>query len=123
MSSAEEAELGALFMNAKTAVPMRKTLKELGHQQPQTLIQTDNKTVDGLINNKIVAKVTKSIDMKFHRLWWRGGQEQFLYLWRPGQNNIGDCWTKHHPGAHHKAFCPTIITSRKFIDVMHTSIK
>ena len=34
MSSAAEAELGTLFLNAKTAVPMRKTLKELGHPQP-----------------------------------------------------------------------------------------
>eukprot|EP00956_Cyclotella_meneghiniana_P033532 scaffold96784_cov43-Cyclotella_meneghiniana.AAC.2 len=36
MSSAAEAELGALFMNAKTAAPMRKTLEELGHPQPLT---------------------------------------------------------------------------------------
>jgi hypothetical protein len=34
-SSAAEAELGALFINTKTAVSMRTTLKELGH--PQTL--------------------------------------------------------------------------------------
>jgi hypothetical protein len=36
MSSVAEAELGALFYNAKIAVPMRKTLEELGHLQPQT---------------------------------------------------------------------------------------
>lgn len=36
MSSAAEAELGALFINAKTAVPMRKILEELGHPQPAT---------------------------------------------------------------------------------------
>jgi hypothetical protein len=34
MSSAAEAELGALFINAKTAVSMQQTLKELGHPQP-----------------------------------------------------------------------------------------
>ena len=34
MSSATEAELGALFTNAKTAVAMRHTLEELGHPQP-----------------------------------------------------------------------------------------
>ncbi len=34
MSSAAEAELGALFINAKTVVSMRWTLKELGHPQP-----------------------------------------------------------------------------------------
>ena len=36
MSSAAEAELGGLFYNAKIAVPMRKTLEELGHPQPPT---------------------------------------------------------------------------------------
>ena len=59
MSSAAEAELGALFLNSKTAFPMRETLEELGHLQQQTPIKTDNKTEDGLINNKIVAKATK----------------------------------------------------------------
>jgi hypothetical protein len=34
MSSAAEAELGTLFINAKTAVSMQWTLKELGHPQP-----------------------------------------------------------------------------------------
>ncbi len=34
MSSAAEAELDALFINAKKAVSMQQTLKELGHLQP-----------------------------------------------------------------------------------------
>ena len=77
MSSAAEAELGALFINAKTAVPIRKTLKEMGHPQLLTPIQTDNKTAEGLINNKITSKETKSIDMKFHWLRCRNSQGQF----------------------------------------------
>ena len=63
-SSAVEAELVVLFLNAKTAVPIRKTLEELCHTQPQTPIQTGKKTADGLINNKIVSKATRSIDIK-----------------------------------------------------------
>ena len=35
MSSAAEAELSALFINAKTAVLMQQTLTKLGHPQPQ----------------------------------------------------------------------------------------
>ena len=46
MSSAAEAELGALFINAKLAIAIRHTLEELGHPQPQTPIQTDNKTAN-----------------------------------------------------------------------------
>ena len=35
MSSAAEAELGALFINCREAVPARHTLEEMGHKQPQ----------------------------------------------------------------------------------------
>jgi hypothetical protein len=44
MSSAAEAELGALFINAKTAISMQKTLSELGHPQPRTPPTTQQHT-------------------------------------------------------------------------------
>jgi hypothetical protein len=44
MSSAAEAELGALYINACEAVSMRQLLNEMGHEQPRTPIQTDNST-------------------------------------------------------------------------------
>ena len=58
MSSAAEAELGALFLNAKEAVYLCQILTKMGHPQPQTLIQTDNTTAEGVINNKIQPKRT-----------------------------------------------------------------
>jgi hypothetical protein len=42
MSSAAEAELGELFLNAKEAVYLRQILTEMGHQQPRTPVQTNN---------------------------------------------------------------------------------
>ena len=42
MSSAAEAELSVLFINAKMAVSMQCTLEELGHPQPRTPIQSNN---------------------------------------------------------------------------------
>ena len=42
MASAAEAEVGALFVNAQLAAPMRVTLEELGHPQPATPMKTDN---------------------------------------------------------------------------------
>jgi hypothetical protein len=63
MSSAAEAELGAIFINAKEAVYLRQILTEMGHPQPQTPIQTDNSTADGVINQKIQPKRTKAMDM------------------------------------------------------------
>ena len=68
MSSAAEAELGALFINAKMAVSMRQTLAELGHPQLLTPIQTDNATAQALLTNKIMPKALKAMDMHFHWL-------------------------------------------------------
>ena len=68
MSSASKSELGALFINAKYAVPVRKTLKEMGYPHPPTPTQMDNYTASGVVNNNIQMKVTKSKDMSFHWL-------------------------------------------------------
>ena len=84
MLSAAEAKLGALFINLKLAVPARKTLKELGHLQPKTLMQRDNSTANGLMNNTIIYKATKSIDMQSHWMKCRDAQGQFKFYWRPG---------------------------------------
>ncbi len=56
MSSAAEVKLGALFIDAKMAVSIRRTLEELGHLQPRTPIQTDNLTAHTLLTNKILPK-------------------------------------------------------------------
>ena len=68
MSLAAEAELRALFINAKTAVSMQCTLKEMGHPQTCTPIQTDNSTAHALLTNKIMPKALKAMDMRFHWL-------------------------------------------------------
>ena len=111
MSSAAEAELGALFINAKTAVSMRQTLVELGHPQPLTPMQTDNSTANALLTNKIMPKALKAMDMRFHWLRCRNTQGQFRYYWRPGTQNLADYFTKHHPASHHTAVRPTILTA------------
>ena len=41
MSSAAEAEVGALFLNAKEATVLRTTLTEMGHNQPVTPLQSN----------------------------------------------------------------------------------
>jgi hypothetical protein len=111
MSSAAEAELGALFINAKTAVSIRQTLIELGHPQPRTPMQTDNATAHALLTNKILPKALKAMDMRFHWLRCRDAQGQFRYYWRPGTQNLADYFTKHHPASHHNSVRPTILTA------------
>ena len=56
MSSAAEAELGALFLNAKEAVIIRQILTEMGHPQPRTPLQTDNTTAEVVVNNRVQPK-------------------------------------------------------------------
>ncbi len=51
ISSTAKAELGALYINTCKAVPMRQLLKEMGHKQPKTPIETDNSTAFGVVNN------------------------------------------------------------------------
>jgi hypothetical protein len=113
MSSAMEAELGALFINAKTAVSKHHMLRELGHPQLPTPMQTDNKTAHDLLANKIMPKALKAMDMRFHWLRCRKAQQQFKYYWRPGTQNLADYFTKHHPASHHKANRPTFLTPRE----------
>ncbi len=63
MSSAPEAELGALYTTAKEMVPLRQTLIEIGWPQPRTPIQMDNSTAVGVTNLTIVPQKTKSMDL------------------------------------------------------------
>jgi hypothetical protein len=102
MSSAAEAEMGALFINAKEAVHMRRILTEMGHAQPRTPIQTDNSTAEGVINSRIRPKRTKAMDMRFEWLLDREQQGQFKIYWKPGKTNLADYFTKHHPPSHHR---------------------
>jgi hypothetical protein len=101
MSSAADAELGALYINAKEAIYLRQILHKMGHPQPCTPIFTNNTMAEGLINKKIQPKCTKAMDMRFHWLWDREAQGQLKFAWKPGKTNLADYFTKHHPPAHH----------------------
>jgi len=72
MSSAAEAEIGALYINARKGVEERNILEEMGHMQPPTPVQTDNSTADNIINLRVQPKCTKAMDMCFH---WLGDRE------------------------------------------------
>ena len=53
VTSAAEAEYVSLYNNAKTGIPIRHTLIEIGHPQPPTPIQTDNTTAVGIADDSI----------------------------------------------------------------------
>eukprot|EP00804_Cyclotella_cryptica_P014914 CCRYP_000543-RD/>CCRYP_000543-RD protein AED:0.32 eAED:0.31 QI:0/-1/0/1/-1/0/1/0/482 len=111
MSSAAEAELGALSINAREVIPLRHLLLEMGHPQPPTPIQTDNSTALGVVTNTIQPKRTKAMDMRFHWLRCRINQKHFRPYWRAGATNLADYVTKHHPAIHHQAVRPLFLTT------------
>ena len=80
MSSATEAELGALFINAREAVHIRNILEDMAHP------------------------------MRFHWLRFRMAQKQFRFHWKPGTTNLAHYWTKHYSGVHHNNFRREILT-------------
>ena len=116
VTSAAEAEMKGVFQNAKSAVPIRYLLSEIGHPQPQTLICTDNSTAAGFVNNNIQMKRSKSWDMNFH--WMRDKEtlKQFKIMWtrgsnsNPNLNNGADYFTKHHATVHHRNMRKVYIT-------------
>jgi hypothetical protein len=123
MSSAADAELGALYINACEAVPMRNLLDEMGHKQPKTPIQTDNSTALGVVTNNIQPQRTKEMDMRYYWLRSREAQGQFRYYWKPGPTNLADYWTKHHPASHHIEKQPTILTPQIALAALQASTK
>ena len=122
MSSAAEAELGALFINCREAIPARHALLEMGHPQPPTPMQTDNTTALGVVTNNIASKRLKSMDMKLHWLRCRSAQEQFRHFWRPGPDNNADYVTKHHAAVHHRAVRPKYLTPKAHLDKLRRRV-
>ena len=68
VSSAAEAEVGALFHNARIALPLKQLLETIGHPQNPTSITTDNSTAHHFVYDNIHQKRSKSWDMRFYWL-------------------------------------------------------
>ncbi len=106
MSSAAEAESGALFITAKEMIPLRNALIEMGWPQPPSPIQCDNSTAVGMTNSTLIPRKSKSWDLRLDWLRCREFQKQFRYYWDKGANNNGDYYSKNHPECHHLAKRP-----------------
>ena len=124
MASATEAEVGALFHNAQDGCTFRQCLDFLGHVQPATPIQTDNACAEGIINDTVKQKRSKAIDMRFYWVRDRVRQGQFLIYWKPGKENKGDYFTKHHPTSHHREVRPIYLHEHALLLVeQHDSLQ
>jgi hypothetical protein len=104
LSSAGDCEYASLFLTATRSIPHIQTLIALGHPQPAagTPILVYNSFAVGLVNDKIKAKHSKAIDMRFHWTRDRVRQGQFQVLWCEGINQVADFFTKALPVWKHK---------------------
>ena len=67
MSSAAEAEIGAGYINAREALPIRVCLEEMGHPQLPTPLAVDYTTAIDFANKTIKQRMSEAIDM--HSYW------------------------------------------------------
>ena len=102
MSSAQEAETGAGYYNAKEIIPLRQALEELGHPQGPTPLQFDNTSATQILKEEVSQKRSKAMDMRYYWLRDRAKQQQFHIHWKSGTQNLADYFTKHHSPSHHK---------------------
>ena len=114
--------MGALYINAREAIPMRTALNEMGHKQPPTPVQTDNTTALGVISNNIRKKQSKAWDMRMFWLRDREAQEQFRFYWRPGPYMRADYHTKHFSSAHHQNERPEWLTPVKVLRALRAQL-
>jgi hypothetical protein len=108
-SSAAEAELGALFLNAKQAKIMRLTLEELGHPQPPTPIHINNSTTVGIVNNTVKRQQSRSMEMRYFWLLDGEAQKQFKFKHCPGEEILADYPSKAHTAAYHRQVRPLFL--------------
>ena len=109
VASADEAEVGGLFQNGQTAAPLRITLHELSFTQQPTPIKKDNSAAEGIITATVRQKISKAMDMRFYWMKDRVKQKDFFVYWKPGSQNMGDYFSKHHPPHHHREISATYL--------------
>jgi hypothetical protein len=109
VASASEAEYAALFINGQSGVSTRNTLTDLGYPQDATPIFADNTTACGIANRSTKLRRSKAIDMRFHWIRDRVQQGQYTVMWRPGDTNLADYFTKTHTARHYREMRATYV--------------
>jgi hypothetical protein len=95
MSSAAEAEIGAVFYKCQGRSIPSYNIGRIRAPTTPTPMDTDNTTATGYSNGTIKQKRTKAMDMRFYWIKYRVKQGQFNVYWGPGYQNLADYFTKH----------------------------
>ena len=104
-AAASEAEYAALFINAQHGAWERTVLAALRYPQTTpTLIETDNKTAEGIAQGTCTVKRSKAIAMRYHWIRDRVSCGEFKVFWAKGKQNLADFFTKAQPDWRHREF-------------------
>ena len=95
-----------MFLNAKEAKIIRRTLEELGHPQPPTPMHYDNATSAGIGNNTVKKQRSRSMDMRYFYICDLVKHGIVNVKWHPRQENLVDYASKHHDAKHYKMVRP-----------------
>ena len=69
LSSAVESELRALSLAVNDATAFHKTLTNLGHPQPPTILITDNWHMGGIVNDTVKQRISKVTGMIYYWIY------------------------------------------------------
>ena len=64
-------------------------------------MKNNNSTACGIANDTVKQRRSKAMDMRFYWIRCPSEQNQFRIHWKPGENNHGDRFAKHHAASHH----------------------
>ena len=101
--------MGALFHNYKVGEPIRVALWEMEHPHQATPVHTDNPTAEGISNNNIHKKSTKSMDIRFYWVKDMIPQVQYNLFCKSGATILAKYLTKHHTPHHHCRILPVYL--------------
>ena len=105
-SSAAKAELAALFLNTQEAIKMKQALEQMGHEQPPIPIITDNSIAASIVQQNIKKQKSRAMNMRYFWVIDQQNNKIIDVTWLPGNKNLADYVTKHHPGPHHEKVRP-----------------
>ena len=109
--------MGGSFETCQEETSIWTNLAETDHPQPPTIVETDNKAANSIVDGTSKNIISREIDMRFLWVCNRIRQTHFYIFWEEVMKNLVEYFTKHHPIWHHRNI-PTrfLEPTKKFIE-------
>ena len=96
----------SLATTTKTGISMQPYLIALNHNQPETLLKTDNSTTELFVNSVMKPKHSNTWDMEWNLLIAKEVLGKLIVYYDRGTNNYIDCFTIYHFPIRHRQMRP-----------------